>query len=1481
MLSFLSWLLEAGLGPAAVAVPVNWATDALAGAAQRWFNRFRRTDDLSRLVREATGVAVAISQDEFDAVRNLLENPRTWRMLGRGTVEDLATWIAACIPPGDGRTDEDTQQAALTIARGLFEFAVADIEPKVFQQVLLARLQRMATDQDTALDRALFGLHYDLIARFTDVMDQLKLVIDRLPPRPVQRSEIMTYLEALIDSVNTDTWPQDQRFGKRTLTPAYIECKLQVTPAGSARERDLDTDDLTQRCQRLVILGGPGSGKTWLAKRTVRRCAQNALEAIRTGSALDKVELPLYTTCSQLFSADGGIRKAVVSSALNELGDPGGSQLNDDLCTFFTERNAPTLLVIDSLDEAHGSDRRLAQADKLPWRIILTSRPGSWNRQLDIREESKFHRVAELQPLRYPDDVEPVIRRWFAEEPGRGEALAAQIAQHPSLQQAATVPLILAFYCIIGGDQLLPEFRRELYTKVLNRLFTGIWRGSDAHPPEPDVRTCLELLRSWSLSGTTYDRLSGVGTWEDDILVESAPEGKAERAVLDHVASPRRFRDVDTYKTARRFIHRSIREHLVAEHVASLPVVQAAEALLPHLWYDPDWEYPASAAIAMHPQHDRLLRDLICRAARSDQIPGDLSAIDARWEFRGLLARVASESTEADWSPELAEIIGRARVELILSVGIRSLEGASWGTSNRQARDALLGRLRSQTDGSPAAELAADIIQLDPTAEDKRHARRALLKLLTDKTASSQAEYAKYMVDGVVQLDPTAEDKQQARQALLKLLSDATSWRAQDLVDRLVRLDPTAEDKQQARQALLKLIAMLPNDDDDDAERLVRGVVLLTPTAEDKHQACQTLLELLVGYTANQQARYLVDAMVQLDPTAEDKQQARRALLKLLAGETRPWLAGEWVWVYGLVQLDPTAEDKRQARQALLNLLAGEAGRRSAESLVGVLVQLDPTIEDKRQARQALLNLLVDAFRWQAEELVDRIVKLDPTAEDKRQARQALLNFLAGEAGRRRPEELVDRIVKLDPTAEDKRQARQALLNFLAGEAGRWSAESLVGALVQLNPTTEDKQQARRALLRLLTAELEGEAQAAAKLVGGLVQLDPTTEDKQQARRALLRLLTAELEGEAQAAAKLVGGLVQLDPTTEDKQQARRALLRLLTAEMAGRMNEGLVGGRVLVDALVQLNPTSEDKQQARQALLTLLPGQTGWVRPGQLVDALIQLDPTAKDKRYARRALLRLATERVGGLVADLIGVLVKLDPPLEDKEQARRVLLRALASDVNSPGGYRSVEWVIKLAVTANDKRQAREAMLEVLADRTSGLHRPDYDLVAGVVRLAETAEDRQQARQALLRLITEGTSDTGTSELRHGLVQLDPTADDRRQVRQALLRLIATGKVTWEEAKRVIDCVIQLAPTTEDRRDAREALLRLLAHEAVGWCAHRLLSGVAQLDPTVDDLSTWRAWVAPPTAELLAAVRRNSPLTDWIEILPSLTSLSNSIS
>ena len=797
----LAWLLSAAIGPAAFALPVNWAGDALAGAAQSWFKQLLGKDDLSRLVKAATGSSVDLTHAEFRAVRKLLADQQTWsKLIGRGTVDDLAGQIADCLPPRDGLTADDAHAAALTIARGLLEFAVADLDPKMFQQVLMARLDRMERGEASALDEAMVGLH----ARFDSVMGQLKLVLDRLPPGPAHRGEIEVYLRTLIHWLNIDPWLRE--LGGSVPTPAAIERKLRVGATGQAPGQDLGADALARQCMRLVILGGPGSGKTWLAKRTARCCAEDALHGLAAGGTLDEVELPLYTTCSALFSAEGYIRDAVVSSAFDQLPDLGGSRISAALHESFTERNTATVLIVDSLDEAHGPSDRLRQLDNFPWRIVLTSRRSSWRNQLTINDTDES-RVGDLQPLNYPWDVEPFIQRWFDGRP-EGNDLAAQIAGRPDLQQAATVPLILAFYCIVGGTGPLPDFRHDLFTKMINSMLFGRWRddNDDRQPDDPD--SCIAVLRAWAWSGASgaadNHPVSGVGTWKDEIPTERVRLGKADADAVDHVATPLGPLDPNTRKISRRFIHRSIREHLVAEHVASLPVDDAVKVLLPHLWYDPDWEYVAPAALAMHPQRDQLLRNLICRAATSDHVPADLSIIDAAWESRGLLARVAAESSESDWSPEITEMIGQARVELARSGRFGDLGGAAhWRTSNRQAREALLGRLARETDSKVAQALVRGVTEFATSAEDRRQAREMLLGRLARETDSGMVAA---LARGVAQLDPTAEDRRQARDALLGRLAHETSWVA-DLAGWVTEFATSAEDRREAREALLGRLA--------------------------------------------------------------------------------------------------------------------------------------------------------------------------------------------------------------------------------------------------------------------------------------------------------------------------------------------------------------------------------------------------------------------------------------------------------------------------------------------------------------------------------------------------------------------------------------------------------------------------------------------------------------------------------------------------
>jgi hypothetical protein len=1140
----------------------------------------------------------------------------------------------------------------------------------------------MQADQASALDQAMLGVHADLAAmfairdmadedRFGSLTGQLARVLERLEPGPADQGEVAVYLATLIRWLNTDPWPQDARFSGQPLTPARIERKLRIASSSNRDIDDRDADDLGSRCVRLVVLGGPGSGKTWLARRTARLCAEAALEALAGGAGLEEVELPLYTTCARLAAAPPGdnIRSAVVSTALGHLPDLGGSRVSDALRKLFEERHAATLLVADSLDEAHGADDRIRQADSLPavWRIVLTSRPASWNRQLNIPDDDQARLVGVLQPLRYPVDVEPFITSWFTGQPASGAVLADQLRNRPGLQQAATVPLVLTFYCIIGGDAPLPDRRADLYAKVIRRMLTGRWRGGGDRDPNPEA--CLEVLRDWAWSGAANNRISGVGAWEDEFPTRRPRVSQDDRDALGHVAAPVGPADADTGRTWRRFVHRSVREHLVAEDVAALPVDKAAEALLPHLWYDPDWEYSAPAAIAMHPEHDQLLRNLICLAARSDKMPADLSVIDSGREFRSLLARVAAESSEADWAPEIAGVIAGARLGLARSGWTNDLSAAAhWETSNRPIRETLLGLLTNAT-GEKAAHLADNILQLDPTLEDRTRARTALMQMMASPihepvaarlvprvirlavtaeekrqasiallellaTIAYHGPATARVVDGVVKVVATAADKRQARTALLGVLADQNSGpAARPLVDGLVKLDPTTEDKRQARSALVELLAR--DSTGLRVEALVDSLLQLDPAVEDKRRAMEILLGILAGQADGRFADSIVEGMLKLAATTEDKRQARAALSKLLA-DGRYHVLAVAVLVDGIVKLTATAEDEREARAALLELLATgrylvpvtarpapgapnlgaiaydkrqaydrRVIRLIAAHLAEGVALLNPTVDEKRQARMALLELLANQTDGSvAPLLVESMTHLDPAAGDIRWAWTVLLEHLADETGHRATRQLAEGLVKFATSAEDKRQAREALLGLLADEDDSEMAMDLAQGVAQLDPTTEDKRRTQNVLASLLADAPDH--WMAARLVDAVVELAGSAEDRRHARETLSGLLAASSRGEV--AAELAQGVAHFNPTAEDKRQAREALLRLLADE-----NDGEVAAE-LVERVAQLDPTTEDKRRGRAALLGLLPRQADRELAFYLEEQLALLEVTVDD---------------------------------------------------------------------------------------------------------------------------------------------------------------------------------------------------------------------------------------------------------------------------
>ena len=137
------------------------------------------------------------------------------------------------------------------------------------------------------------------------------------------------------------------------------------------------------------------------------------------------------------------------------------------------------LWLMDGLDEARGwRDKAAQQADRLPGRLIVTSRPVGYQR---IGLESLPH--FEILPLK-PEDVEQFLRDWFgvlAEQHAFGPEwveqrvswLKSQLEQRPRIQSLTRNPLLLTFMVILAGKDPhseLPSQRAAFYRRYVEDL---------------------------------------------------------------------------------------------------------------------------------------------------------------------------------------------------------------------------------------------------------------------------------------------------------------------------------------------------------------------------------------------------------------------------------------------------------------------------------------------------------------------------------------------------------------------------------------------------------------------------------------------------------------------------------------------------------------------------------------------------------------------------------------------------------------------------------------------------------------------------------------------------------------------------------------------------------------------------------------------------------------------------------------------------
>lgn len=345
--------------------------------------------------------------------------------------------------------------------------------------------------------------------------------------------------------------------------------------------------------QTTMILGDPGIGKSWLLRIEQIRLSREAQSAL---AATDEYALPVPITAHALAAAKSLSLEAKIARHLRENGlfDP----VDEERWIHWLTEN-PLAILMDGFDEVSAADReeirellrrRLSRPPRD--RLVATSRLAGYSGPI-------LHGQLEVEVLPLsPSDAVSLIDVWPMDS-GSRSALISRLTD-PDFAAMSRIPVLLAFMCDLATVSLdLPTNRRGLYLRMVRRfLGQEHRRAGSRRANRVDVDGLLAILPQFAFAVA-----SDPSGWRDLLSVgdvrmfleQILPPGSKRPRILQRaltrdtailIAEGPAVRGRDPRYM---FLHRTVMEHLIAEHLAQVSPKDLLDVLRLHGNYDVEW----------------------------------------------------------------------------------------------------------------------------------------------------------------------------------------------------------------------------------------------------------------------------------------------------------------------------------------------------------------------------------------------------------------------------------------------------------------------------------------------------------------------------------------------------------------------------------------------------------------------------------------------------------------------------------------------------------------------------------------------------------------------------------------------------------------------------------------------------------------------------------------------------------------------------
>jgi hypothetical protein len=343
---------------------------------------------------------------------------------------------------------------------------------------------------------------------------------------PLLAESLRKYLEALIQQLEETPWfcrgrrlrvgeiaipvrvlkeiasPKKEEEKAERVRPPLADSALAAVyedPAGSRRVQQVPWEEEMRQGKRVVVLGGPGGGKSFLTALSVLALAREALTQLEHGTPLGNLSIPVHLSLSRFARGEWPQNPATV--LLQALRDDKG--LPAELAKWLISRlqKADSWLVLDGLDQVTQTGRGPLRAwlkalahRRWRCRILLTCRTATYDRSW-----VPWDSVAEytLAPFGHRE-IRKLVRHWFGAEDAQGRELLHALDANYALAHGCRNPMIATLTCLAheAAGVTASARRVELYGKVLRAVVAREWQDDSLERNDAHIGDMIELLES-------------------------------------------------------------------------------------------------------------------------------------------------------------------------------------------------------------------------------------------------------------------------------------------------------------------------------------------------------------------------------------------------------------------------------------------------------------------------------------------------------------------------------------------------------------------------------------------------------------------------------------------------------------------------------------------------------------------------------------------------------------------------------------------------------------------------------------------------------------------------------------------------------------------------------------------------------------------------------------------------------------------------